>query len=366
MFVRFLRKGSISILVSPCLVALLATTIQVVSTTAPARADDTPRSKRSKVAALPGYDVRIFAQGTSAYFNPDSIDVAGNYVYVGYQNSTAKDGTDNKTSTIVQYTRRGQVVHIFTVLGHNDGLRFNPSTRLLWATSNEDGNPRIVTINPDTGVITAYTFPFPTPHGGGYDDVIFVGDKAFIAASNPALNSSGVNTAPAVDEITLTNGLAVLTPILIGNATATDLVTNQQVTLNLTDPDSQSLDNQGNLVQDDQADAQLIFLHNPGTAQQTVTRLPIGTQVDDTLWIPATKGKMLVVDGEANTIYAVTIDRTGFTKGTVYTEAPSDSGVAGFVGTLDLTTGTITPAIIGLGSPTGLAFLPEENLPEEN
>lgn len=357
MFVRFLRKGSLSILVSLCLVALLAITIQV-SSVAAAKADDTPRSK---VAALPGYDVSIFAQGTSAYFNPDSIDVAGNYVYVGYQNITAKDGTDNKTSTIVQYTRTGQVVHTFSILGHNDGLRFNPYTHLLWATSNEDGNPRIVTINPDTGVITPYTFPSPTPHGGGYDDVIFVGGKAFIAASNPTLNSSGVNTAPAVDEITLTNGQAVLTPILNGNATAIDLVTNQQVTLNLTDPDSQSLDSEGNLVQVDQADAQLIFIHNPGTAQQTVTRLSIGTQVDDTLWIPATKGKMLVVDGKTNTIYAVTIDRTGFTKGTIYTEAPSDSGVAGFVGTLELTTGTITPAIIGLSSPTGLAFLPEEN-----
>jgi hypothetical protein len=117
------------------------------------------------------------------------------------------------------------------------------------------------------------------------------------------------------------------------------------------------------LVPDDQADAQLIFIHNPGTAQQTVTRLSIGTQVDDTLWIPATKGKMLVVDGKANTIYAVTIDRTDFTKGTIYTEAPSDSGVAGFVGTLELTTGTITPAIIGLndlaGSPLTFVLIPE-------
>ena len=71
MFVRFLRTGSISILVSLCLVALLAVIIQV-SSPAPAKADDTPKSK---VAALRGYDVSIFAQGTSVYFNPDSIDV---------------------------------------------------------------------------------------------------------------------------------------------------------------------------------------------------------------------------------------------------------------------------------------------------
>jgi len=106
-FVRFLRTGSISILVSLCLVALLAVIIQV-SSPAPAKADDTPKSK---VAALRGYDVSIFAQGTSVYFNPDSIDVAGNSAYVDYQNITAKDDRDNKTSTIVQYTNSGQVVH---------------------------------------------------------------------------------------------------------------------------------------------------------------------------------------------------------------------------------------------------------------
>jgi hypothetical protein len=40
-----------------------------------------------------------------------------------------------------------------------------------------------------------------------------------------------------------------------------------------------------------------------------------------------------------------------------YTEAPSDSGVAGFVGTVDLKTRTSTPAIIGLTGPTGLGFI---------
>jgi hypothetical protein len=172
-------------------------------------------------------------------------------VYVGYQNSTAKDGTDNKTSTIVQYTRRGQVIHIFTVLGHCDGLRFNPSTHLLWATSNEDGNPRIVTINPDTGVITPYVFPFPTPHGGGYDDVIFVGDKAFIAASNPTRSRSTRS---------------------------------------------------GGLFLDSQADGDLIFVYGPGSGHQTSLRLHLtnGTSkqitVDDTVFATLPRCTILVVD----------------------------------------------------------------------
>ena len=69
---------------------------------------------------------------------------------------------------------------------------------------------------------------------------------------------------------------------------------------------------------------------------------------------------MLIVDTKLNAIYKVSINKTDLVPGTVYTEAPSDSGVAGFVGTLDLKTGTITPVIIGLGSPSGLGFLPYE------
>jgi hypothetical protein len=313
---------------------------------------------QAKVApvGIHGYDIKVFATGTASYFNPDPVEVVGTHVFVAYQNSTAKDCTDNKTSTIVEYAMDSAVVATFSIPGHSDGMRFNPYTHLLWVTSCEDGNPRVVTVDPSTGVITPYVFP-PTPHGGGYDDVGFVNGKAFIAASNPTLNSAGVNVFPAVDEITLTNGQAVLTPILNGNATATDIVTNQQVTLNLTDPDSFTADQQGNLVLVDQADAQLIFLHNPGTAQQTVSRLSLGTQVDDTIWMPAANGRMVIVDSAQNAIYTVTIDKTGFTPGTVYTEAPSDSGVAGFVGIVDPKTGTITPVIIGLRSPTGLGFI---------
>lgn len=354
MSTKIVRIGTIMGMIALCLVALV-----LVNKQASAAPSLVKVSSPAKPVALPGYDITIFARGTTAYYNPDSIEVAGKYVYIAYQNTTAKDGTDNKTSTIVQYTKEGHVVHFFKVPGHNDGMRFDPYTHLLWATSNEDGNPRIMTINPSTGVIIQYQVP-TTPHGGGYDDLVFLNGMAFIAASNPTLNSAGINVFPATDKVELKNGKAILTAILQGNATATDLTTNQQVTLNLTDPDSMTIDNQGNLVQDSQADSELIFLHNPGTSKQTVTRLLVGTQVDDTLWIPSNEGSMLVVDAKANVTYKVTVDKKDFTRGTIYTEAPSDSTVASFVGTIDPKTGTITPVIIGLGSPTGLAFLPSE------
>lgn len=351
-----MRKRAGALLVAMCVFALVLMGMGYATQHAQSSARSTAQSATGAIG-LPGYDVAVFAKGTTSYLNPDSVEVVGKYVYIGYQNITAKDGTDNKTSTIVQYTLWGKVVHTYSVPGHCDGLRFDPYTNVLWATSNEDGNPRLVTINPSTGAITPYTFP-ATLHGGGYDDLAFLNGMAFIAASNPTLDSAGVNKFPAVDKVTLSNGKAVLTPVLYGNATALDTTTNQKVTLNLTDPDSMTIDPQGDLVLVSQADSELIFLHQAGTAKQTVTRIPVGTQLDDTIWIPSSAhGRMLVVDGKQNTIYAVTIDKTGFTPGTIYTEAPSDSGVAGFVGTVDPKTGTITPVIIGLGSPTGLGFI---------
>ena len=205
---------------------------------------------------LPAYKISVFARfatGNLKFINPDSIALDGSTVYIGFQNVTAKDGTDHKTSTIVQYKMDGTVVNQFTVPGHNDGLRVDPQTHLLWATSNEDGNPVLNIIDPTANKVTPYTFP-PTPHGGGYDDVYFMNGKTFIAASNPTLDANGNNVFPALDTVTLSGSNAVLTPVLMGNAKATDTISGQKVTLNLTDPDSLTVDNKGQLVLVSQAE----------------------------------------------------------------------------------------------------------------
>ncbi len=82
----------------------------------------------------------------------------------------------------------------------------------------------------------------------------------------------------------------------------------------------------------------------------------VGTQVDDTVWAKKAEGRPYVVDATQNAIYVL---RTAFKPGAVYTEAPNDSGVASFVGTVDLKTGTITPVAIGVVKPTGLLFVPD-------
>ena len=314
-----------------------------------------------KVTGLPGYQVSVFAQGTTSYFGPDSLVDDGSQIIIDYQNKTAKDCTDAATasSTVVEYTPDGKVVKQFTVPGHSDGMREDPSSHLLWVTSCEDGNPRLVTIDSSSGTITPYTFP-PTPHGGGYDDLAFVNGTAYIAASNPKTNAAGVNVYPAVDSVTLSGGNAVLTPVLMGNANAKDLTSSQTVQLNEIDPDSMTVDPQGNLVLINQGGSEIVFISHPGAANQSVSRLPVGDQLDDTVWATRASGRLLVADGVANTTYWIRYQFKPYSvNGFLYTEAPDDSGVVGFVGTIDPGTGLVTPAVIGLVHPTGMIFVPD-------
>ena len=311
------------------------------------------------VVAVPGYTVSLFTSPNSSESAtppsaPDSIAVDGGNVFIDYQNSTAKDCTDlPKFSTVSEYTLKGKFVHSWQVPGHSDGMRIDPSTHLIWTTSCEDGNPQFATIDPTTNAVTKYTYP-TDPHGGGYDDLYFLGGHTYIAASNPTLDAKGNNPNPAVDEITLANGVLKLKPILMGNATATDTVTNQPVTLTLTDPDSLTTDTSGDLVLISQADSEYITISSPGTASQKVTRTAVGDQLDDTVWATGA-GRLLVTDGTSGFTYWID---GNFSAGTILTQAPNDSGVTNFVGTVDPATGYITPFAIGFGKATGMIFVP--------
>jgi hypothetical protein len=302
--------------------------------------------------AAPGYTLTTFATNPTGSTQPDSIAIDGQNVYVGYNNGVAKDGSDGKSSTIVQYTASGTVVQTFSVPGHNDGLKVDPATHLVWALDNEDANPNLVVIDPVAATTTHYTFA-ATAHGGGYDDITFLGGKVFLSASNPSKNP---NTAQAVVQVTLNGTMATVTPVLLGNATATNALTNMPVTLNLQDPDSMTADPSGDLVLTSQADNELVIIKNPGTSTQTVTLLPLTdstsapVSVDDTLFTPGVKGTILLTD-QAGTIYQIT--GSAVTSGLVLSAAQD----IGQVGMLSTATGLFSPVITGLSSPRGLAFL---------
>ena len=318
----------------------------------------------SGIAAVPAsgqtavspYQLSVFAAAPSGLSAPDSIAVLRDHVFVGYGDGNKPDGSDGKKTQIVEYAMDGTVLYTYTVPGHSDGLKVDPSTHLLWALQNEDANANLVIINPKTHQQKLYTFG-ATLHGGGYDDIVFSGCKVFISASNPANNP---NTGPAIVSARLEGSFVDVKPVLAGNAGAIDIPTDAAVKLNLQDPDSMTLNPEGSLVLDSQADQELIIVGNPGLPDQSVLHLPLTyrtasgltpVEVDDTTFATSTEGFVLFADKGLNKVFA--LKKKAFSPGTAYTAA--DGGP--FVGTIDLTTGIITPIVTGLNGPGGLVFV---------
>ena len=323
-------------------------------------------AQSTKPNAEEGYSISVFAKGVAGkYTQPDSIAVSNNRVYIGYGDGNDPAGTDGKTNKIVEYSREGRVLHSYNVAGHNDGLKVDPLTGKIWALQNEDANPNLVIIDPKTREQTLYTFNMVPPAGGGYDDIAFRNGEVYFSASNPAKNP---NVAPAIVKATFHGNSIDVAAVLEGDATATDVITGQSITLNLQDPDSMTLDPHGDLFLDSQADSELLVVRKPGSKSQSVLRIPLSSpfgapQADDTLFTPDSDGFLLVSDTPADTIYA--IRKAEFVPGVAYTAAvgaPDSSGKSvGFVGRLDREFGQLTPVVTGLQSPHGLGFVKTSN-----
>lgn len=317
-------------------------------------------------AASSPYNLSVFAKSANGYSQPDSIVQWNNSIIVGFENHVAKDGSDGKSSTIVQFSLNGQPQRMFSVKGHNDGLRVIDGDQ-LWCLQNEDANPNLVVIDLESGHQKTYTFA-PTPHGGGYDDMIVQNGQVYITASNPTL-SAGMNPNPALVRARLSGDSVILDTILNGNSSAVDIPTGSMVTLTLTDPDSLTVDQRGNIVMDSQADGELIFIRNAGTSQQFVGRLPLSAPgitidpsigpftVDDTNFASSPEAYMLVTDIDGDTIYRIDSPQLEFEPGVAYTASDS----YGIVGTLDLDTGVVSPIVTGLMSGRGLIFVQTSN-----
>jgi hypothetical protein len=307
----------------------------------------------AQVVASAPYTVSVFATSIpNVDFAPDSIAVLNGHVFVGYGDGAAPDGSDGKSSTIVEYDPNGDMVTTYTVLGHNDGLRVNPSTRQLWAMQNEDANPNLVIIDPKNGTQKMYTFG-PTPHGGGYDDIAFRGKDVFLSASNPSNNP---NNAPAIVKAQISGTTVTVTPVLSGTATAIDIPTDVPVSLNLQDPDSMIFNPLGDLVLDSQADAELIIVHRAGFFDQTAYHLALtengsAVQIDDTVFATSSHGVILVSDRDGETVYA--ISRNIFSPAAPFSATPTT------VAALDPETGVLTDIVTGMVSPHGMAFIPQ-------
>jgi hypothetical protein len=306
--------------------------------------------------AAPSYALSVFASAPSGLSAPDSIAVLDGHVFVGYGDGHQPDGSDGLSSQVVEFDMDGSWVHTFAVPGHNDGLKVDPYTHQLWAMQNEDASPHLVIIDPRGWRQREYAFG-ATPHGGGYDDMVFRDCKTYLSASNPANNP---NAEPAIVSLRIDGDMVNVAPLLMGNATATDLPTGQSVTLNLQDPDSMTLNPLGDIVLDSQADQMLIVVTHPGTPRQQALRLPLSYQgptgpvpveTDDTVFVTSAQGYILFADKGLNEVFK--LSRAAFSPGQAYTAA--DGGP--FVGTLDMTSGVVTPVVTGLSGPGGMWFV---------
>jgi len=320
-----------------------------------------PAAAQKSPVATPPYTLKVFATAPRGTSQPDSNVQWGDHIIVGFENGVAKDGTDGKSSTIVQFSLSGKVERTFSVPGHNDGLRVVGDDD-LWAVQNEDANPNLVAIELHSGAKKQYKFP-PTPHGGGYDDMVVKNGEVFMTASNPNLDTAGNNVFPALVRASLSGSSVLVEPVLDGNASATDIPSGAPVTLNLTDPDSLTIDPRGNILLDSQADSELVFIRHPFTDEQKVGLLKLTSPVtgpmnatitvDDTAFAPDPKAFLLITDVNAGVIYRLDAGTFGFEPGTAY----SASDTLGLLGTLNLDNGLVTPVVTGFGSARGLLFV---------
>lgn len=257
----------------------------------------------------------------------------------------------------------GAVLNTWTIKGNVDGLNIDPTSGVVWALQNNDGNSALTVINPTTNATTSYTYgnTYTNVANRGFDDVVFSKGNIFISETNPA---SG--TDPVI--VKLTTGLhsppLQISPILNSTFTGTNLATGLPANISITDSDSLKLTTSGLLALTGEADQKIAFISNPGTGSQTETFLSLlGTngqaitgKPDDTIFPNATGGFFYIADTGTNTVYRIAA--AGLAPGSVYIDVGDEFGI------LDTTTGIATPIFTGV-SPHGADFVPfAQSVPE--
>ena len=241
---------------------------------------------------------------------PDSLSVSGDSLWVEYGNGASSTGASG-SSTIVQYNRfSGAIQSQYSIAGLVDGLKVNPTTGIVWALQNQDGNAHITLINPTTQTVSAplnYAPPYVygATSGRGFDDVAFLGGKVYLSETNPTAPTDPILVS--LDQGNNPTGLLSVTTVLTAQQTGTQ-------------PDTDSLKStpSGTLVLTAEGDGpssgstgEYTLIANPGTAAQTVTNTVVndttGANVvglDDVVFPGVTAGTLYGYDSATNAIYA--------------------------------------------------------------
>lgn len=329
-----------------------------------------------------GFTTTVFATGGpipggTVVSKPDDITQLDGRIFVSWQNGVGPKGEPAGTvtsSTVVEYSRSGAVIHSWQLTGRCDGLSADPEHNRLIATVNEDGNSSLYVIRPEADAASQlkhYTYsPNPPAHGGGTDAPHVYRGQILISASNPQFSS-----APAVYRVTLSGTTASLTTVFTDDASAIVANTNDPahgttVQLALSDPDSNNVVPRssprfaGDFLLDSQGDGQHIYIHDAGTARQTLYLLNLSspsdpsTAVDDTVWTTSSDGTLYATDGSSH-VYAI---RGDFRVGTAFSavspaNANTPSIEPNWLATLNLNTGFLNRVTSVTIHPKGLIFV---------
>ena len=319
------------------------------------------------------------ATQTEHLTQPDDIVAVGGHIFVGWQNGVGSQGepsaSSNLDSTLVEFTPTGSVVKQWDVTGKIDGMGADPATGRVFASVNEDSKSSLYVESGGTVTHYAYT-QSPLPHQGGTDAISVLNGKILISASAPGTSGKAPKNAPAVYVVTLnaTAKTAAVAPFFAINSTATAVngaSAGKTVTLALTDPDSNmvfpssSPKFAGDFMLNSQGDLQLIF---SGPSGQNLQVVKLSQAVDDSAVATSAGGTLYTTDSSADSVDAIT---GPFKPGTVYTAiTPCNANSApatcpnppawpvNSLGTINLTTGTVTTTYHGPITPKGMVFVP--------
>jgi len=317
-----------------------------------------------------------------AWLPAGGLDHGRTLVWTEFQNGINPNGTPSTQygpdqSVIAGFDpTTGLLVRAISVGGHVDGVTGDPSTDQLLVTTNEDANSAFYLIDPATASVKTYTYaPDPTVLGnGGTDSLVIINGVFYVSHSNP-----NDVTQPAAYTMTLINSAptltAELTPVFYDDSMALDALTGQNITMALTDPDTNYLMPStsplyaGDLATVSQADGRLIFAshlgNNPKLVQLNLTDNVGGNlpPIDGIAVTTANGGTLYAsdpgADGGLGQIFS--FSTAGYPAGTVFVTEPADNGNP-LIGILNLTTGVITPFANHLNDPKGLIYVAPDGI----
>ena len=308
-------------------------------------------------AQAASFTTQTFAAGAAVSGTaPDSVEFGDGSLWISYTNGADSAGASG-ASTVVRYSTSGSVLNTWSIAGNVDGLRVDASTGLVWAMQNNDGNSALTVINPVTNATKAYSYGSSYTANGnsatrGFDDAVFENGQTFLSETNP-----NKGTDPVVTKLTtgLSSPLQV-SGILNSTFTGTNLASGKTSSVTISDPDSLIRMPTGDLSFTGEADQKIVFIHNPGAANQSESFLSLlGTngsaitgKPDDTVFPTAAQGFFYLADTGANAVYR--LSASGLTPGSVYVDVGDEFG------SLNLSTGVVTPIFTGV-SPHGVDFV---------